>query len=162
MSSERSVLFTKLICLNYNENRTDPARDAVPKEKLDAVPDFHEEHIEEYITLDFIFLFWLLFCLRQIERQRRTVGIQESHGSEWQALRLDAFQQVHTPDNLLLDSLQPGIVRWDCRLESSEVQGEYVFLRGATFFLTIAHRSRKEANARFHRVQAAWRRVMKR
>jgi 2-polyprenyl-6-methoxyphenol hydroxylase-like FAD-dependent oxidoreductase len=30
---------------------------------------------------------------------------------------------------LLLDSLQPGTVQWDCKLESAEVQGERVLLR---------------------------------
>lgn len=33
--------------------------------------------------------------------------------------------------DLLLDSLQPGTVQWDCKLESSEVQGERVLLRFA-------------------------------
>ena len=33
--------------------------------------------------------------------------------------------------DLLLDSLQPGTVEWDCRLESAEMQGEQVLLRFA-------------------------------
>jgi 2-polyprenyl-6-methoxyphenol hydroxylase-like FAD-dependent oxidoreductase len=33
--------------------------------------------------------------------------------------------------DLLLDSLQPGTVHWDCKLESSEVHGEQVLLRFA-------------------------------
>ena len=33
--------------------------------------------------------------------------------------------------DLLLDSLEPGTVRWDCKLESSEFQGEQVLLRFA-------------------------------
>ncbi len=33
--------------------------------------------------------------------------------------------------DLLLDSLQPGTVRWDCKLESAEVQGEQVSLQFA-------------------------------
>src|ERR1700727_1486625 len=33
--------------------------------------------------------------------------------------------------DLLLDSLEPGTVRWDCKLESSQFQGEQVLLRFA-------------------------------
>ena len=33
--------------------------------------------------------------------------------------------------DLLLDSLQPGTVEWDCKLESAEMQGEQVLLRFA-------------------------------
>jgi 2-polyprenyl-6-methoxyphenol hydroxylase-like FAD-dependent oxidoreductase len=33
--------------------------------------------------------------------------------------------------DLLLDSLQPGTVEWDCKLESAEIQGEQVLLRFA-------------------------------
>src|SRR5271163_2741874 len=33
--------------------------------------------------------------------------------------------------DLLLDSLQPGTVQWDCKLESAESQGEQVLLRFA-------------------------------
>jgi 2-polyprenyl-6-methoxyphenol hydroxylase-like FAD-dependent oxidoreductase len=33
--------------------------------------------------------------------------------------------------DLLVDSLQPGTVHWDCKLEASEVQGEQIFLRFA-------------------------------
>ena len=33
--------------------------------------------------------------------------------------------------DLLLDSLQPGTVQWDCKLESSEMHGEQVLLRFA-------------------------------
>ncbi len=34
--------------------------------------------------------------------------------------------------DLLLDSLQPGTVEWDCKLESAEMQGEQVLLRFAS------------------------------
>src|SRR6202020_2764711 len=33
--------------------------------------------------------------------------------------------------DILLDSLQPGTVQWDCRLESSEFQGEQILLHVA-------------------------------
>ena len=33
--------------------------------------------------------------------------------------------------NILLDSLQPGTVQWDCKLDSAETQGEQVLLRFA-------------------------------
>jgi 2-polyprenyl-6-methoxyphenol hydroxylase-like FAD-dependent oxidoreductase len=34
--------------------------------------------------------------------------------------------------DLLLDSLEPGTVRWDCKLESAEIEGEQVLLRFAS------------------------------
>src|SRR5271156_2825628 len=43
--------------------------------------------------------------------------------------------------DLLLDSLQPGTVRWDCKLESAELQGEQVslhFAGGQTSLADIA------------------------
>ncbi|SNT31344.1 2-polyprenyl-6-methoxyphenol hydroxylase [Granulicella rosea] len=40
--------------------------------------------------------------------------------------------------DLLLDSLQPGTVQWDCKLESSEVHGERVFLRFANGQTSVA------------------------
>ena len=40
--------------------------------------------------------------------------------------------------DLLLDSLQPGTVHWDCKLESSEVQGEQVLLRFANGQTSVA------------------------
>jgi 2-polyprenyl-6-methoxyphenol hydroxylase-like FAD-dependent oxidoreductase len=40
--------------------------------------------------------------------------------------------------DLLLDSLQPGTVQWDCKLESSEVQGEQVLLRFADGQTSVA------------------------
>ena len=43
--------------------------------------------------------------------------------------------------DLLLDSLQPGTVAWDCKLESAETQGEQVLLRfagGSTALADIA------------------------
>jgi 2-polyprenyl-6-methoxyphenol hydroxylase-like FAD-dependent oxidoreductase len=43
--------------------------------------------------------------------------------------------------DLLLDSLQPGTVQWDCKLESSEFQGEHVllhFANGQTSMADIA------------------------
>jgi 2-polyprenyl-6-methoxyphenol hydroxylase-like FAD-dependent oxidoreductase len=40
--------------------------------------------------------------------------------------------------DLLLDSLQPGTVQWDSKLESSEVQGEQVFLRFANGQTSLA------------------------
>jgi 2-polyprenyl-6-methoxyphenol hydroxylase-like FAD-dependent oxidoreductase len=40
--------------------------------------------------------------------------------------------------DLLLDSLQPGTVEWDCKLESSELQGERVLLRFANGQTTVA------------------------
>ena len=43
--------------------------------------------------------------------------------------------------NLLLDSLEPGTVQWDCKLESSEFQGEQVllhFANGQTSMADIA------------------------
>jgi len=40
--------------------------------------------------------------------------------------------------DLLLDSLQPGTVQWDCRLEPSEFQGEQVFLRFANGQTAVA------------------------
>jgi 2-polyprenyl-6-methoxyphenol hydroxylase-like FAD-dependent oxidoreductase len=39
---------------------------------------------------------------------------------------------------ILLDSLQPGTVRWDCKLESSEFQGEQVLLRFANGGTSVA------------------------
>jgi 2-polyprenyl-6-methoxyphenol hydroxylase-like FAD-dependent oxidoreductase len=40
--------------------------------------------------------------------------------------------------DLLVDSLQPGTVHWDCKLESSEVQGEQVLLRFANGQTSVA------------------------
>jgi 2-polyprenyl-6-methoxyphenol hydroxylase-like FAD-dependent oxidoreductase len=40
--------------------------------------------------------------------------------------------------DLLVDSLQPGTVQWDCKLESSEVQGEQVVLRFANGQTAVA------------------------
>jgi 2-polyprenyl-6-methoxyphenol hydroxylase-like FAD-dependent oxidoreductase len=40
--------------------------------------------------------------------------------------------------DLLLDSLQPGTVQWDCKLESSEFQGEQVVLRFANGQTSVA------------------------
>jgi 2-polyprenyl-6-methoxyphenol hydroxylase-like FAD-dependent oxidoreductase len=40
--------------------------------------------------------------------------------------------------DLLLDSLQPGTVQWDCKLESSEFQGEQVSLRFANGQTSVA------------------------
>ncbi len=40
--------------------------------------------------------------------------------------------------DLLLDSLQPGTVQWDCKLESSEFQGEQVLLRFANGQILVA------------------------
>ena len=40
--------------------------------------------------------------------------------------------------DLLLDSLQPGTVQWDCKLESSEFQGEQVLLRFANGQTSVA------------------------
>jgi 2-polyprenyl-6-methoxyphenol hydroxylase-like FAD-dependent oxidoreductase len=40
--------------------------------------------------------------------------------------------------DLLLDSLQPGTVQWDCKLESSEFQGEQVLLRFASGQIALA------------------------
>jgi 2-polyprenyl-6-methoxyphenol hydroxylase-like FAD-dependent oxidoreductase len=40
--------------------------------------------------------------------------------------------------DLLLDSLEPGTVEWDCKLESSEMQGEQVLLRFAGGKTTLA------------------------
>ena len=43
--------------------------------------------------------------------------------------------------DLLLDSLQPGTVEWDCKLESAEIQGEQMLLRfagGKTVLADIA------------------------
>jgi 2-polyprenyl-6-methoxyphenol hydroxylase-like FAD-dependent oxidoreductase len=40
--------------------------------------------------------------------------------------------------DLLLDSLQPGTVQWDCKLEYSEFQGEQVLLRFANGRTTVA------------------------
>ena len=40
--------------------------------------------------------------------------------------------------DLLLDSLQPGTVQWDCKLESSEFQGEQVLLRFANGQSSVA------------------------
>jgi 2-polyprenyl-6-methoxyphenol hydroxylase-like FAD-dependent oxidoreductase len=40
--------------------------------------------------------------------------------------------------DLLVDSLQPGTVHWDCKLESSEVQGERVLLRFANGQTSVA------------------------
>jgi 2-polyprenyl-6-methoxyphenol hydroxylase-like FAD-dependent oxidoreductase len=40
--------------------------------------------------------------------------------------------------DLLLDSLQPNTVQWDCRLESAELQGEQVLLRFASGQIALA------------------------
>jgi 2-polyprenyl-6-methoxyphenol hydroxylase-like FAD-dependent oxidoreductase len=40
--------------------------------------------------------------------------------------------------DLLLDSLQPGTVQWDCKLESSEIQGEQILLRFANGQTSVA------------------------
>jgi 2-polyprenyl-6-methoxyphenol hydroxylase-like FAD-dependent oxidoreductase len=40
--------------------------------------------------------------------------------------------------NLLLDSLQSGTVQWDCKLESSEIQGEQILLRFANGQTAVA------------------------
>ena len=40
--------------------------------------------------------------------------------------------------DLLVDSLQPGTVHWDCKLESSEVQGEQLLLRFANGQTSVA------------------------
>ncbi len=40
--------------------------------------------------------------------------------------------------DLLLDSLQPGTVQWDCKLESSEAQGEQVLLHFANGHTAVA------------------------
>jgi 2-polyprenyl-6-methoxyphenol hydroxylase-like FAD-dependent oxidoreductase len=40
--------------------------------------------------------------------------------------------------DLLLDSLQPGAVQWDCKLESAELQGEQVLLRFASGQISLA------------------------
>jgi len=40
--------------------------------------------------------------------------------------------------DLLLDSLQPGTVHWDCKLESSEVHGEQILLRFANGQTSVA------------------------
>jgi 2-polyprenyl-6-methoxyphenol hydroxylase-like FAD-dependent oxidoreductase len=40
--------------------------------------------------------------------------------------------------DLLLDSLQPGTVEWDCKLESAEMQGEQVLLRFASGKMALA------------------------
>ena len=40
--------------------------------------------------------------------------------------------------DLLLDSLQPGTVQWDCKLESAELQGEQVLLRFASGQIVLA------------------------
>ena len=40
--------------------------------------------------------------------------------------------------DLLVDSLQPGTVQWDCKLESSEAQGEQVLLRFANGQTSVA------------------------
>src|SRR6202046_1720711 len=53
--------------------------------------------------------------------------------------------------DLLLDSLQPSTVEWDCKLESAEMQGEQVrlrFARGKTALADIAIGS-DGANSRF-------------
>jgi 2-polyprenyl-6-methoxyphenol hydroxylase-like FAD-dependent oxidoreductase len=56
--------------------------------------------------------------------------------------------------DLLLDSLQPGTVQWDCKLESAELQGEQVLLRfagGRTALADIAVGS-DGANSRFRQL----------
>src|SRR6204780_3103566 len=40
--------------------------------------------------------------------------------------------------DLLLDSLQPGTVQWDCKLESAELRGEQVFLGFASGQIALA------------------------
>jgi 2-polyprenyl-6-methoxyphenol hydroxylase-like FAD-dependent oxidoreductase len=40
--------------------------------------------------------------------------------------------------DLLLDSLQPNTVQWDCKLESAELQGEQVLLRFASGQIALA------------------------
>ena len=56
--------------------------------------------------------------------------------------------------DLLLDSLQPGTVQWDCKLESAESQGEQVLLRftsGQTALADIAVGS-EGANSRLRKL----------
>src|ERR1700685_1111915 len=40
--------------------------------------------------------------------------------------------------DLLLDSLQPNTVQWDCKIESTELQGEQVLLRFASKQIALA------------------------
>src|ERR1700729_3890378 len=62
---------------------------------------------------------------------------------------IDAFWANHRPDlnrlrltdakgTVLLDSLQPNTVQWDCKLESAELQGEQVLLRFASGQIALA------------------------